>query len=230
MNSYIKQLMDDTSDLKNSAAVAYVTNHMKTCLDYRSNYLHRGLIKKALNNIFCFGFFNNGMFLTFSFFIVKILYAGVIFLQLFLINYWLRDDHYPFSMSVFLSHNHWDLKDRFPRMTLCRFQVYIFTDQQTQWVQCTLPINIYIEKIFIGVWYLLWILFILTIVGILLNIFRLMRGNSFLASSAPLARDEDIRNLRSYLSIDGVLALYLIRYNTNNFFASSITTNLLKND
>ena len=217
-------MLDDKSDINNSSSVIYVANHIKACLDFAKSYQHRGLIKKTLQK--CFNFFNNGVYLTFSYLFVKICYVITIFAQIVSLNYWLRDVHYPVTHNILFGYHNWKLAERFPRMTLCKFQVYIYNDQQTQWVQCALPINIYIEKIYIGVWIWLWVLLALTIYGIFSYIFRILRRNSFLKDR--MGQEKDFQRLKNYLTVDGFLSLHLIKSNTNNFYVCSIISTLYK--
>ena len=61
-----------------------------------------------------------------------------------------------------------DLAERFPRLTLCKFQIYVLHSQQTHWLQCLLATNVYIEKIFAIIWVWLWILAFLILIDLVL--------------------------------------------------------------
>ena len=88
--------------------------------------------------LFFFSLVSKGVFLSISYFFIKLVYAAVAIIQVFLLNYWFRDDYYGKrdKLSFFFSDHNWKLAERFPRMTLCRFQVYILTEQQTHVIDC----------------------------------------------------------------------------------------------
>jgi hypothetical protein len=99
---------------------------------FRASYESRGAIKRRLQDT-GLNFFSSGVYLTVSYLLVKLMYAAVALLQIFVLNYMFRDDYYGglgFFAFFFGPHN-WKLKERFPVMTLCKFQVYILNDQQT---------------------------------------------------------------------------------------------------
>ncbi len=227
INSYVKILKEDDSDLKDSKAVNFVTHHFRTALDYKRNYEHRGTIKKLVQG----PLERNGLYLTFSYFFVKFLYFLVAFVQLILLNYWLSDAHHTNKLSVydflFGAHN-WKLSERFPRMTLCKFDVYILTDVQTHWLQCTLPVNIYIEKIYIIIWGWLWILMGLIAYSFVRQLISLSRARRYLLSEFDQEEEskQDLGSFGDYLKQDGLLVLKLIKSNTNKYYATNILNNL----
>lgn len=238
LNSYIKNLKKDESDLNSSPAVNFVTTHIKTCIDFERNYVHRGKVVKLMENTMNRRLFNNGYFFTLSYFFVKGLYFAVAFVQLYLLNYWLSDRHYTRSAgltSLLFGSFNWALRERFPRMTLCKFFVYILTDKQTHWVQCTLPINIYIEKMYIILWVWLWILLAITLVNFITEAISLWRMDSYLtkellqnAENSKNLAPKDLTELKEYLKPDGILILKLIKSNTNRYYSFTILNNLFK--
>lgn len=114
-------------------------------------------------------------------------------------------------------------------MTLCKFQVYILQDQQTHWVQCALPINIYIEKMYIIIWVWLWILLAFLVVDILCLLKLIISPNRFLINEIKgvvASDDPDFNKFKKHLKTDGALLLSLIKSNTNKYFVSILITKL----
>jgi innexin len=225
INSYIKQLQDDKSPFNESEAVTYVSSHIKTCIEFQRRYISRGY--------FQINFIGSGIYLTLCYLLVKIAYASVIFFQLIILNVWFRDTYHS-NLSVFEwlfgSHN-WKLAERFPRMILCSFKVYILNDLQVQWVQCTLPINNYIEKIYIAVWLWLWFLLLLNVLDFFRLLFFLKSGSkSYIRAYLDSNQNgnNSTKNLRAYLRWDGLLLLQLIESNTSNYYVICILSSLVK--
>jgi hypothetical protein len=215
-----------------------VSNHVKLCLDYNSaSSKKQSYDEGSVGSFLSCKFFNNGYFLTVSYFFVKFLYFAMALLQLVLINYWLSDSFYTRKWTsmwnvLFGAHN-WQLADRFPRMTLCKFQVYILTDQQSHWVQCTLPVNIYIEKIYLVIYAWLWVLVILIVYSFVKDLLFVRNADAFLRGELENQRhgavdQKSLTDFKKYLRTDGVVLLKLIKENTNRYYSSVITEKMLK--
>mgnify|MGYP001810662254 CR=1 FL=1 len=142
---------------------------------------------------------------------IKLLYVLSAFGQLILISLLLRGSQQQINFTSLIADiPKWNLDERFPRMTLCNFTVYILNDQQRHWVQCTLPINIYIEKIYFFL--RLWLPF-LVLLGLLgmIKLFIEIR-----ATKQEVARIKDFpSDLKSELNHDGYLVLLLIKKNSD---------------
>jgi innexin len=241
--NYVKVIKDDKkNDAENSSAINYVVTHMESFLNFRENYMHQNSFK---NRISSFLPLTSGLYVVLSYLSVKILYAVMAFVQLILLNYWFRDSHYSeFGWPTLFGEYNWNLRERFPRMTLCHFQVYQLTDQQTHWIQCALPINLYIEKMYIMIWFWLWILFIVTVLSIFKYLFLLVaRNKQFIANrrEVDLGRsnyDEETSKLNAiedkyideqfirHLKPDGVLLLRLLKANTSSLYVNLIVSKL----
>ncbi len=106
-------------------------------------------LKMQTNWMLCSYFYLNkkGVFLSLSYLFIKFVYAAVAITQVFILNYWFRDDFYGqhSKLSFFYAEHNWKLNERFPRMTLCRFQVYVLTEQQTH-VSCMINFKISLKS------------------------------------------------------------------------------------
>jgi hypothetical protein len=142
-----------------------------------------------------------------------------------MLNYWLRDHHYQLDTKekLFFGKQNWKLSERFPRMTLCKFDVFVqLNDKQAHWLQCTLPMNIFIEKIYIGIWFWLWFLLGVTTLGILITIVKALPyyRKSFIQKRIPSGFPS--HGLYRFLGLDGVLTLRLLSSNTNDVNVTAI--------
>ena len=214
-------------------AVKYVTAHIISSFTIRRNYVHRGILKKTICDFFRFKYFSTS-FLFFCHLIVKILYLSFTVLQIVSLNYWLRDQHYdPKDSAIFFGFYNWKLSERFPRTTLCKMDVFIqMNDRQIHWLQCTLPMNLFIEKIYVGIWIWLWILLLVTFIGIINNICKALPSyrKAFIKSRLSSQKNCDVNNLYAFLGLDGILALSLLRSNTNDVNVNAIINEFINND
>lgn len=231
IKNYVRELKK--GDAKKNAA-RYVVTHMNECSSFRHSYQSRGVVKKALQGS-GLNFFNNGIYLSVTYLLCKLMYAFVALTQIFLLNYLFRDDYYG-GLGVFdffFGPHNWKLSERFPRMTLCKFQVYILNDQQTHWMQCTLPINIYIEKMYyiIGIWCI--ILFLLTMFNFFHYVFFLSISRKTYIDKRLIAdpeSDELPPNNLKDLRPDDLLVLELVKVNTSEYELINLVKKLNKVD
>jgi hypothetical protein len=214
--------------------VKYVAAHLDSCLTIRRNYIHRGIIKstlfkgdrvKALNTSYIF----------FCHLFVKVLYLLFAILQIVILNYWLRDHHYTIdNKGIFWGVYNWKLQERFPRMTLCKFDVFVhMNDRQIHWLQCTLPMNIFIEKIYIAIWIWLGVLVVVTSIGIVYTMFKALPSyrKRFIKKRLPRNKLDEIDKIYKYLGLDGVLTLSLLSSNTNDVNVNAIVNQFtIQND
>lgn len=136
--------------------------------------------------------------------------------------------------QLFKGYHNWRLSERFPRMTLCKFDVYILQDAQPHWVQCALPINIYIEKMYLIIWTWLWILLVLVLYDLIKICRNICCSQTKLLhadiTTNKLLTDKQIEFLDEFrLSPDAFLVLNLIKWNTCKYNVTLIVRNLFDN-
>ncbi len=133
----------------------------------------------------------------------------------------------------------------FPKVTMCDFNVRRLGNLHRYTVQCTLPINMYNEKIYMFLWF--WMLFvaIMSFISLitwllraLMSVNRIRYVKNHLLSAGriyemPYDQEfqrelrQDIRKfVRSYLRSDGVFILHLIGHNTNHLTVTEIVAAL----
>ena len=164
--------------------------------------------------------------------------------QLFLLNKFLGFDFnwYGFYvMKAMLAGENWSESPRFPRVTLCDFDIRRLGNVHRYTVQCVLTINLFNEMIYLILWF--WFLFvaILTVCGILLLLSRMLyKPDRIMYVEKHLVVD-DVYNPESqrdkkllhkfvhqYLRQDGVLMLRLVGHNTNKVVVNDFICALYK--
>lgn len=171
----------------------------------------------------------------------KVLYILNIFLQLFMLNKLLGTPYNMFGLEVLQGmvkpDHHWIESGRiaFPRVTMCDFNVRRLGNLHRYAVQCTLPLNLFNEKIYVFLWF--WFVFVLIcsflgfftwLIRMLLPNDRLIFIQNHLNNLSRLHDNHEIKLSKlfvmDYLGQDGVFILRLISHNTNN-----ITTEIICN-
>ncbi len=135
----------------------------------------------------------------------------------------------------------------FPRVTMCDFNVRRLGNLHRYTVQCTLPINMYNEKIYMFLWFWFFFVAIMTLISFVtwllralmkLNRTRYIQNHLLAAGRIHRYHDEqmprelrqDMRKfVRSYLRSDGVFILHLIGHNTNHVTVTEIIAALWDN-
>ena len=125
----------------------------------------------------------------------------------------------------------------FPRVTMCDFTMRRLGNLHRYTVQCTMPINLFYEKIYMFLWF--WMVFVAVVTTISLITWLLracLRSDGIrfvqnhLRSANRLETNDDImaceKFVRSYLRTDGVFILRLIGHNTTQLTVTEIVTRL----
>ena len=102
-----------------------------------------------------------GNYLIINYMILKLVYIFNIIAQIWWLNRFLDANYHMYGfyvMSNMLQGHSWSTSDRFPRVTLCDFPIRTTGNIQHYTVQCSLPLNLFNEKIFIFLWF--WFVFV----------------------------------------------------------------------
>ncbi|KAK3083046.1 hypothetical protein FSP39_012546 [Pinctada imbricata] len=176
--------------------------------------------------------------------IIKVLYVANAIGQLYLLNLFLGTEFNIYGFEVLDSlwkGEDWTYSPRFPRVTLCDFEIRQLTNLQRWTVQCVLPINLFNEKMFIFLWFWLVLVAFLSTFSLIVNIYAFtfpQHRKSYVRKYLMLNRlyggseREKIiarRFVDGYLRQDGCYVLRVFSNNANDVITSEIIRYLYKN-
>ena len=201
-------------------------------------------LKQALAQhccLFCGKFYGN--YLTFMYLFTKVLYIVNIAGQLYILDVFLGMGHtyhlYGIKvLSKLFSGTDFSSMGRFPRVTLCDFEIRQKTNVHRYTVQCVLPINLFNEKIFLFTWFWLLWLALVTVVSLLHWLSRL----AVLALQVPFVKRQlramdlhkkDTKLVKKfteqYLRRDGLLVIRIVSSNAGALIAAELLHGLWAN-
>ena len=236
------QLIKEKPDAEKG--VDFVKRTLKVYFDTQNN-LHGTICCGFRCQNFYFGY-------TLMYFTSKILYVINSLIQFFLLNAFLSFNFTRYGVDglnklFYTDYNSgpdWFESPRFPRVTMCDFMVRrLGSNQHWYALQCNLPINIFNEKIFLGIWIWLIFLTIINIISIISWIIALTKARRMVAikkylrvvRDVPSKRDrstmrrDDIDDFIDYLHIDGFLVFRIFAHNTDEIVAGQIIEHLYRN-
>lgn len=175
-----------------------------------------------------------GNYLITLFLSCKVLYLANAFGQLYLLNSFLGTDYVAYGWKVLddlYNDRDWMASGIFPRVTLCDFKIrQLGGNIHRHTVQCTLPINLFNEKVYMFVWFWLVFVCIATVFGYLTwfsFLFRAPRKHYIrknLTMAGKIAENRETKMTHAfvtkYLRQDGVFVLKLIGRNSNDVIVS----------
>jgi hypothetical protein len=240
----------DKPDAEQEKGVILINRTLKLYFDTQ-NRLHGAICCGCRCRNFYVGY-------TIMYFTVKVLYLVNTLTQFFLLNAFLSFNFSAYGAEGFtklFSSGNWIESPRFPLVTMCDFMVRrLGSNQHWYAVQCNLPINIFNEKIFLGIWIWLIVLTVLNVLSIISWIIALTRGRRLATikkylsvvraipskktrrrsgSSPPPTKqrsldmtDKDFNEFAEYLHMDGFLIFRIIANNTDELIAGRIIEDL----
>ena len=129
----------------------------------------------------------------------------------------------------------WLSEDVFPRTAICDFKLRQMVNVQVHTVQCVLPINIFLEKMYIMIWFLLALLVLLnfySFVSWTMDLLSDRKTRQFLDKFAHVItpgktpKNSEIRLfnslVRGYLKSDGIFLVKIIAANTTDLLAADL--------
>ena len=175
----------------------------------------------------------------------KVLYILNVLAQLFLLNQFLETDYHWYGIQILhdLIYGHdWKGSPKFPRVTLCDFEVRQMGNTHRHTVQCVLPINLFNEKIYIFLWF--WFVFLATAtalsflrwcwtIGFRYTRNRYIRKHLKIMDKLNRDSERDRKMCRKfsdlYLRQDGVFVLKLVAKNSTDLVVADIIAALWDN-
>lgn len=224
-------------------SIKFICKHFDRALAYQREY-RRSRYRRCLqwmSKQFCCPIGRiYGNYLTSLYVFVKTLYIANAFCQIWLMNAFLtdgRDSYYFYGVDVLKSvfHNKQPETFLFPRVTLCDFKIRQMQNVHDFTIQCTLPVNLFNEKIYIYLWFHMCLVLLLSLYGLLELLWQLFSSNcqsyitKYLKVICKVRQQSGVLEVRTirhfvndYLRPDGVFALRVIAKNTNEIVTTEI--------
>ena len=181
----------------------------------------------------------DGCYLALSYLFVKLVYIANAVAQIYVLDLFLGNRFRLYGIDVlrrFVDGADWSASERFPRVTMCDFNVRHQTVNHRYIVQCVLSINLFNEKIFIVVWFWLAVVAVVTSLDFLKWTWRLFFHRSrvrylrgLLTSMNALKRHpgDDMAKFTSvYLKRDGLFVIRLLSDNMGDIVAAEVLAGL----
>lgn len=217
----------------------YLDRWLKAHRQYHYNLLVR--VRQRFANVFCFWFAKReGRFLTGFYLFTKFWYVANVISQFFILNAFLAMDFgvYGFEVLSALFYEG-EIRDspRFPRVTLCDFEIRQLQNLQRFTVQCVLPINLFNEKIFIFLWFWFLLVSIIATCNYMSWLYFVLVGyNRYKYVKKYLKISDNIRNkadaklarkfANEYLRDDGVFVLRVVSKNASELVLTDLVNYL----
>ena len=177
-----------------------------------------------------------GSYIVRIYLITKLLYIINVCGQLVALNYFLRSKDIIFGIEFFhdvrSGKEFWE-SSRFPRVTMCDFTIRTLGENnQLNTIQCTLPINLFNEKIFIFIWFWLVLVSFISIYYCILWMMNLFNDDSrkqFIERYLNLSdfnTEKFHKFVFEYLKQDEIFLLRIVKENTNDLIVGELISAL----
>lgn len=217
----------------------YMNRWLQGHKHYHWNVIVR--MRQKASRFFCFCCAKrDGTYITGLYIFIKMLFVANAITQFFLLNAFMGGWFSMYGVEVvdgLVRDHNWRDSPRFPKVTLCDFDIRQLQNIQTYTVQCVLPINLYNEKIFIFLWFWFVLVAFCTCGNFLFWLWRTVFLSSrvayvkkYLKIIDKLHDEEDMKVVSKfadkYLRDDGVFILRIIARNTNDILMTDLVGNL----
>ena len=231
------------SDTKSRDCImTYMSNHM-------GQFLLKQMTSHAITNHckrFWWRFYGKNLTITYLF--MKIVYLINVLGQLYILDQFLGMNYHLYGFEVFsrlTSGKDWRTSDRFPRVTFCDFKIRVVGHIQRYTVQCSLPMNLLNEIIFIFIWFWLALVCVATIFSLIkwtyISVYvpgqidymhqRLVAMYKFKSTNddsidANIKKRDIWEFVRKFLRRDGCLLIRFVSFNASDTIAAELICNL----
>lgn len=158
--------MDPSSSESRDKTMRNTVKLIDRAIDYHRDYYDYTFLGRLRRKISrCFLPTNrSGYYISALYMFVKLLYVANVCGQFFLLNAFMGPDFNIYGFQVIKDlvqgKDFWE-SPRFPRVTMCDFTIRTLGENNHRnTIQCTLPINLFNEKIFIFIWF--WLVLVAT--------------------------------------------------------------------
>jgi hypothetical protein len=176
-------------------------------------------------------------YLTAIYFLMKILFVVSIIVQFGMIHYFMDTSDIFWGFTIvddLVNGRDWRINGYFPRVTFCDLSTRDIGQSRPHTIQCVLMINMFIEKIYIFLWFWFFAFFIITLINLLIWTYRSFsrRSRQLMVEDALALNDihppEHQLNkfIDGYLKLDGVVMLRLIDSNAGYVHMADILKRL----
>lgn len=149
-----------------------IAKHLHRLFNITNTYPKSGLMGRLKNRLIesqigCGRRFGN--FLVAFYILLKLMHLGNIGLQFYMLHFFLGTNYTFYGVEVLsqlVSDGSYDASRHFPKVTLCDFEIRTFGKNIPYSVQCTLPVNIFNEKIFIAIWFMLCLMLLVNFLSL----------------------------------------------------------------
>ena len=215
-------------------------------LRYMIKHMGRFLLELSRNHLLansCKSFWWSlyGNYLVILYIFIKCVYIGNVIGQIFLLNAFLGTDYHMYGFDVLkrmLRRENWTTSDRFPRVTMCDFKIRMLGNINRYTVQCSLPMNLFNEIIFIFLWF--WFVFVAaaTVGSLLLWLasslylpYQTKYVRSRLIAMDKIQRSTNTKEridkfVKNYLRRDGCFIIRLVAKNASDLIAAELLCGL----
>jgi hypothetical protein len=208
------------------------------------DYTFCGRFRRMITRCFLPVYKRNGSYMCTIYMFVKFLYLANVCGQFFLLNSFMGPEFNVYGFHVlrdlWQGQDFWE-SPRFPRVTMCDFTTRAMGENNHRnTIQCTLPINLYNEKIFMFLWF--WFFFVAALTAynfiVWLSNFTSASRTSFVRrylhrTSEHSEAKNDSKGFHGfvcdYLRQDGVFLLRIIKKNTNDLVIGELICALWDN-
>jgi hypothetical protein len=246
LEKIINMTVESQSDLdptKRDETVKNIVKHLDRWLNINRQYHNTAIVRlqhTLARHVVCFCNRREGTFLIGLYLFVKILFVINIIAQFFILDAFLGGffSMYGIEQLNFLTSGGPAVPShRFPRVTLCDFDIRQLNNVHRYTVQCVLPVNLFNEKIFLVIWFWYLVTAVMTCGSLVMWTWRVfLRQNrprylrKYLRLKGKILGEEDKKMSRKfadqYLRDDGVFILRLIAKNSTDILLTDIICSL----